>query len=158
MCKQNKTKCGQRLTNYLQTKDLNAIDNFFESLRGYIMNQATAGSEISVGAFNGLGIFASSLANDERMKEKYIPQSLDMLIQSFFTHISNSKMKKVVTSNLMTVIMVAGPLIFPKLPRILDIVFNMKKDGTNNEMNPFSNRLDESIFPIVKEADEVCWI
>ena len=48
---------------------LNAIESFFESLRGHIQNQSTAGSEVSIGAFNGLGIFASSLAADERMKE-----------------------------------------------------------------------------------------
>lgn len=45
--------------------------------------------------------------------------------------------------------MIGQWLIYSKLPRLLDVLFRMKKD-TTNEMVTFSNKMDEALYPIIK--------
>jgi hypothetical protein len=47
------------------------------------------------------------------------------------------------------VILIGQHLIYPKMPRLLEVLFRMKKDQTQ-EMVTFSNKLDEAIYPIIK--------
>lgn len=46
-------------------------------------------------------------------------------------------------------ILIGQHLIYPKMPRLLEVLFRMKKDQTQ-EMVTFSNKLDEAIYPIIK--------
>ena len=85
---------------------------------------------------------------DDRLKEKYLPIILDTLITSYFQSDTTQK-KKVVSSNLLSVIMIAQHLIFPLLQRIMEVLFRMKKDSTP-EMVTFSTKMDECINPIIK--------
>lgn len=54
-----------------------------------------------------------------------------------------------ISSNLLSVIMVGQYLIFPKMASLLDILFRMKKDQ-ESEIVTFSSKIDEAIYPIVK--------
>lgn len=55
----------------------------------------------------------------------------------------------ITASNLLTVIIIAQYLIFPKLHKILELLYKMKS-GFAMDISTFSNSLEEHIFPIIK--------
>lgn len=146
--KETKVQTDMWLSQHLQKKDETTIDAFFEYIRTET-EKSQSGSVLSIGAMNAFGIFAHSIRQDERLKEKYIPAILETLIQSYFQNDANPKTKKIITSNLLSVIMIAQYLVFPKMQKIMEILFRMKKDQTP-EMITFSNKLDECLYPIIK--------
>lgn len=154
--KESKIQCESWITLQMQKKDDQTIDSFFEFIRTQA-SQSSSGSSNSQGAINAFGIFAHSIKSEDRFKEKYIPVILEILIECYFMNQNDSQgrvtsfhqTKKLVTSNLQSVIMIGQWLIYSKLPKILDVLFRMKKD-TSNEMVTYSSKLDEVLYPIIK--------
>lgn len=145
--KETKVQCDAWIAQQLQKKDDAKVDNFFDFIRTQA-EKAPAGSALSIGSLNAFGIFAHSIKQDERLKEKYLPIILKCLIDSYIQNDASAK-KKILTSNLLSVIMIAQHLIFPNLQSIMEVLFRMKKDQTP-EMVTFSSKMDESIIPILK--------
>lgn len=150
--KETKVQCETWLVDKLAKKDEKGLEGFFE----YLMTAVNG--VMANGAMNALGIFAYSLKNSERLKEHYIPKILETLINSYFQNETNPKMKensslqnkKIITSNLLSVIVVAQYLVFPQLHRLMEILFRMKKDQTD-ETVAFSKTIDDSLYPIIKD-------
>ena len=45
--------------------------------------------------------------------------------------------------------MIGQWLIYSKLPKLLEVLFRMKKD-TTNDMVTFTTKIDEALYPIIK--------
>lgn len=148
--KETKLQCERWIGEKIHAKDEKALEGFFDFLIGSV------NGVLSNSALNALGIFAHSVKNYEKMKEFYVPKILEILIESYFQNEANPKVKdsllynkKIISSNLLSIIVVAQNLIFPFLHKIMEILFRMKKDQTD-ETVAFSKTIDDSLYPIIK--------
>lgn len=146
--KETKLSCEAWISERISQGELSLLEEFFDYLRQEI-EQAHPGSNLLLGAINAFGIFAHGIKGNEKLQETYLPIILELFIATYASNDTCGKTKKVVSSNLLSVILVSQHLVFPVLPKIFEIVFRMKKDQAPDIVT-FSSKIDEVLCPLIK--------